>query len=206
MAEVRQGHHPSQSPKYTPPPTHTHNPHSPRAQVSWCFGILTNSCPGSRVSSFQTGWESFAPLLSSHSQQKTLAGPLMLCLPWDGWLPAAHTEPGKIPQSSTGPWILKPERLPPSAQPAKAPLILQHQACQIDPSQREGAEAREGSRRTQPQSPATVCQALGYKLEVNWDHPLPGESYIFTYRKTESQRWSHQCKERSRPVGCDVMR
>lgn len=89
-----------------------HSPRGAQRRGGWGFGIPQSSCPGRRVSSFQAEWQDPASLLSSRSQSKTLAGPLILSPVWDGWLPAACSWPGKIPRSSArlhGPGSLKPE-------------------------------------------------------------------------------------------------
>lgn len=86
-------------------------PGEPRGQAGWGFGIPQSSCPGRRVSSFQAEWQDSAPLPSSRSQRKTLAGPLILSPARDGWLPAAWSRPGKIPRTLHGctAQALKPE-------------------------------------------------------------------------------------------------
>lgn len=96
------------------------------------FGTPSSSCPSSRVSSFQAGWENPAPLPSSCSQQKTLAGPLIPLFPWDRWLPAACLPSlGKLLPAPQVPGSLKPEA--PSICPTQGWLPPCHRSVTVSP-------------------------------------------------------------------------
>jgi hypothetical protein len=189
-----------------PPHTHTHNPHRPRTQVSWCFGTITNSCPGSRVSSFPAGWENSAPPPPEFSFPAKDLGRTPDALPFLGRM--ASSCPHQAWENSSELYrSLDPETwVAPSISPAnESSLILQHQACQIDPSQGEGAESQ-GGLQTDTAPVTSHC----VPLVTNWwgelGSPTAWGVRHFTYRETESQRCSHQCRERSCTVGWGVMR
>ena len=66
--------------------------HSPRGAQKPAVGLLASPPAAAQAEGFHLSrldGRILPPPLCFCSQRKTLAGPLILLLPWDGWLPAA---------------------------------------------------------------------------------------------------------------------